>query len=112
MGVENLLSRGGYKVTSISSDRSQDQRSRAIAQFKNGSMPILVGTDVAARGLDIPNVSHVINYSFPLTIEDYVHRIGRTGRGGKTGISHTFFTKFDKGMSGELYNILRESKSK
>ncbi len=54
--------------------------------------------DVAARGLDIPDVEYVINYSFPLTIEDYVHRIGRTGRGGKKGIAHTFFTVNDKVM--------------
>ena len=53
-------------------------------------------TDVAARGLDIPNVEYVLNYSFPLTVEDYVHRIGRTGRAGKTGIAHTFFTVADK----------------
>jgi len=109
--VDNLLLREGYKSTSISSDRSQFERAKALAAFKDGSKPVLVGTDVAARGLDIPNVSHVINYSFPLTIEDYIHRIGRTGRGGKTGISHTFFTKFDKSLSGELYNILTEAKS-
>jgi ATP-dependent RNA helicase DBP3 len=56
----------------------------------------LIATDVAARGLDIPNVEYVLNYSFPLTAEDYVHRIGRTGRAGKTGVSHTFFTDADK----------------
>jgi hypothetical protein len=56
----------------------------------------MIATDVAARGLDIPNVEFVINYSFPLTVEDYVHRIGRTGRAGKTGTAHTFFTIADK----------------
>lgn len=69
----------------------------------------MIATDVAARGLDIPDVEYVINYSFPLTIEDYIHRIGRTGRGGKTGISHTFFTIADKSHSGELCNVLREA---
>jgi ATP-dependent RNA helicase DBP3 len=64
---------------------------------------------VAARGLDIPQVEYVINYSFPLTVEDYVHRIGRTGRGGATGISHTFFTDFDKGLAGALVAVLQEA---
>ena len=71
---------------------------------------MLVATDVAARGLDIPNVEYVINVSFPLTIEDYIHRIGRTGRAGKYGVAHTFFTTFDKARSGELQNVLREAK--
>jgi ATP-dependent RNA helicase DBP3 len=62
------------------------------SEFKTGTKPLLVATDVAARGLDIPDVEYVINVTFPLTIEDYVHRIGRTGRAGKSGIAHTFFT--------------------
>ena len=61
--------------------------------------------DVAARGLDIPQVEYVINYSFPLTVEDYVHRIGRTGRGGATGVSHTFFCDVDKGLAGALVAV-------
>ncbi|KAH0862852.1 hypothetical protein HID58_080063 [Brassica napus] len=69
-----------------------------------------VATDVAARGLDIPDVEVVINYSFPLTTEDYVHRIGRTGRAGKKGVAHTFFTQQNKGLAGELVNVLREAK--
>lgn len=72
---------------------------------------MLIATDVAARGLDIPKVEYVINYSFPLTVEDYVHRIGRTGRAGATGISHTFFHKFDKSLSGELIGVLRAAKA-
>lgn len=60
-------------------------------------------------GLDIPQVEYVINYSFPLTVEDYVHRIGRTGRGGATGISHTFFTDFDKALAGALVAVLQEA---
>ena len=66
-------------------------RNDAFEKFRSGQVPILVATDVAARGLDIPNVEFVINYSFPLTVSDYVHRIGRTGRAGKTGVSITFF---------------------
>lgn len=65
--------------------------------------------DVAARGLDIPNVEVVINYTFPLTIEDYVHRIGRTGRAGKTGVSHTFFQSGDKSHAGELQQVMKQA---
>eukprot|EP00122_Pirum_gemmata_P014702 Pgem_evm1s13715 len=67
----------------------------------------MIATDVCARGLDIPNVEFVINYSFPLTVEDYVHRIGRTGRAGSTGSSFTFFTVFDKSLGGQLVDVLR-----
>ena len=70
---------------------------------------MLIATDVAARGLDIKGVEYVINYTFPLTTEDYVHRIGRTGRAGSTGLAHTFFTVHDKGRAGELANVLREA---
>jgi ATP-dependent RNA helicase DBP3 len=69
----------------------------------------MVATDVAARGLDVHDIDFVINYTFPLTIEDYVHRIGRTARAGRKGRAHTFFTKFDKPHAGELGNILREA---
>lgn len=73
------------QAASIHGDINQAQRSRAVEQFKSGAMPLLIATDVAARGLDIPDVEAVINFSFPLTTEDYVHRIGRTGRAGKSG---------------------------
>ncbi|MFC1801897.1 DEAD/DEAH box helicase [Patescibacteria group bacterium] len=92
-GVERLselLSVKGLKATSIHGNKSHGQRQRALKLFKDDSVKILVATDVAARGLDIPNVSHVINYELPSTYEDYVHRIGRTGRGGKTGKALTF----------------------
>ena len=83
----------------------QDKRIRAIDDFRKGSVPILVATDVAARGLDIPGVEYVLNFSFPLTIEDYVHRIGRTGRAGKKGVAHTFFHAGDKLRAGELVQV-------
>lgn len=108
--VENMLQRRGWKVVSISGDKAQNARTEALSLFKDGSYPLLIATDVAARGLDIPDVEVVINYSFPLTTEDYVHRIGRTGRAGKKGVAHTFFTKENKGLSGELINVLREAK--
>ncbi|TIA94785.1 hypothetical protein E3P94_04062 [Wallemia ichthyophaga] len=106
--IESTLRRGGHAVGSIHGDLSQQQRMKALSDFKDGSVPLLVATDVAARGLDIPNVEVVINVTFPLTIEDYVHRIGRTGRGGAYGKSITFFTDEDKSHAGELMKVLRE----
>ena len=107
--VEETLRRRGYNAIGIHGDMTQAARTHALQQFKEGKTPLLVATDVAARGLDIPLVEVVINYTFPLTIEDYVHRIGRTGRGGRTGHAHTFFTSFDKAHAGALQNILREA---
>jgi ATP-dependent RNA helicase RhlE len=92
-GVQRLsdhLERSGHSSVAIHGNKSQSQRQRALKTFKDGKARILVATDVAARGLDIPNVSHVINYDQPATYEDYVHRIGRTGRGGASGKALTF----------------------
>ncbi|KAL2756068.1 hypothetical protein ACRALDRAFT_2019715 [Sodiomyces alcalophilus JCM 7366] len=105
--VENLLHQRGIRVCGIHGDLRQDQRTRSLEAFKSGATPVLVATDVAARGLDIPEVKLVVNVTFPLTIEDYVHRIGRTGRAGKTGEAITFFTQQDKPHSGSLINILK-----
>eukprot|EP00455_Lapot_gusevi_P054709 TRINITY_DN881_c0_g1_i3.p1 TRINITY_DN881_c0_g1~~TRINITY_DN881_c0_g1_i3.p1 ORF type:complete len:564 (+),score=212.82 TRINITY_DN881_c0_g1_i3:106-1797(+) len=107
--VEQYLQSRGMKAAAIHGDKPQNERNRVLEKFKDGTTPLLVATDVAARGLDIPNVEYVINYTFPLTIEDYVHRIGRTGRAGKKGVSHTFFTPDDKAHSGSLINILKEA---
>jgi len=107
--IEQNLSRNGWKVASIHGDKSQEGRTLAVEQFKSGVIPLLVATDVAARGLDIPGVDYVINYSFPLTIEDYVHRIGRTGRAGRTGTAHTFFQLGDKLRAGELVKVLKDA---
>jgi ATP-dependent RNA helicase DBP3 len=98
--VEGFIRSKGFKVAGIHGDLSQEQRTRSLAAFKDGSVPLLVATDVAARGLDIPAVKVVINVTFPLTAEDYVHRIGRTGRAGKDGLAITLFTEHDKGLSG------------
>ena len=92
-GVSRLskrLSLNGFKVQSIHGDKSNTQRQRALGLFKNSIAQVLVATDVAARGLDIANISHVINYDLPATYTDYIHRIGRTGRGDKKGIALTF----------------------
>jgi len=107
--LEGTLSRWGYSCASIHGDKSQDKREQALQEFKDGSCPILVATDVAARGLDIPDVEVVLNYTFPLTIEDYVHRIGRTGRAGKNGISYTFFQPGDKSHAGELQQVMKQA---
>jgi len=109
--LESNLKRSGWDgmVTSIHGDKMQEARTRALDEFKKGINPILVATDVASRGLDIPNVEVVINYTFPLTIEDYVHRIGRTGRAGKTGISVTFFQPSDKSHAGELQQVMKQA---
>ncbi|CAO2819711.1 unnamed protein product [Amaranthus hypochondriacus] len=107
--VERMLQGRGWKAVAIHAGKPQHTRTKSLALFKSGTCPLLIATDVAARGLDIPDVEVVINYSFPLTTEDYVHRIGRTGRAGKKGVAHTFFTKENKGLAGELVNVLREA---
>jgi ATP-dependent RNA helicase RhlE len=95
-GVQRLadhLSKDGIPSEAIHGNKSQSQRQRALNAFKTNKVRVLIATDVAARGLDIPNVSHVINFDQPATYEDYVHRIGRTGRGGASGIALTFVDK-------------------
>ena len=92
-GVEKLsvaLSKRGFKAGSIHGDKNQGQRQRALDLFKKGLSQVLVATDVAARGLDIEGVSHVINFDIPDSYDDYIHRIGRTGRAGKKGKALTF----------------------
>ncbi len=88
--LARLLVRYGIKATAIHGNKSQNQRQRALRQFKNNQIRVLTATDVASRGLDIDNVTQVINYDAPATYDDYVHRIGRTGRMGKKGLALTF----------------------
>ncbi|RKF64037.1 ATP-dependent RNA helicase dbp3 [Erysiphe neolycopersici] len=108
--VEGFIRSKGFRVAGIHGDLSQEQRTRSLDAFKKGNTPILVATDVAARGLDIPSVKLVLNLTFPLTVEDYVHRIGRTGRAGKQGLAITLFTEHDKSHSGALINVLKAAK--
>ena len=92
-GIEKLnkqLELRGFKVGALHGNRTQGQRQRILRSFKEDQINILLATDVASRGLDIDNVSHVINYDLPETYEDYIHRIGRTGRANKKGIALTF----------------------
>jgi len=100
----------GVNAISIHGDKCQDEREYALKQFKNGRCPVLVATDVAARGLDIPNVLHVINYDMPSNVDDYVHRIGRTGRCGNSGTAHAFFNEKNRGIAKDLYDLLKECK--
>ena len=88
--LAKALTERGFQVASIHGDKTQAQRNKALSLFKDGKVKILLATDVVARGIDIDDVSHVINYDMPQTHEDYIHRIGRTGRAGKIGQAITF----------------------
>ena len=107
--LEDWLSRQGFPSTSIHGDRTQQEREYALKSFRSGKTPILVATDVAARGLDIPHVTHVINFDLPSDIDDYVHRIGRTGRAGKKGLATAFFTDKDGGLARPLMELMEEA---
>lgn len=85
------------------------EREYALRSFKSGHTPILVATDVAARGLDIPHVAHVVNFDLPNDIDDYVHRIGRTGRAGKSGLATAFFNENNSSMARSLAELMQES---
>jgi len=114
--LETYLWEKGYeKVIALQGDMTQDKRTAAIEDFKATRKTPLIATDVASRGLDVKDVELVINYTFPLTIEDYVHRIGRTGRAGKKGLAICFFCPDSKGVqdekahAGDLVKILRDA---
>lgn len=107
--LEHWLCINGFPATAIHGDRTQQEREQALRTFKRGDTPILVATDVAARGLDIPHVSHVINFDLPNDIDDYVHRIGRTGRAGKTGLATAFFNDGNLSMAKPLADLMQEA---
>jgi len=108
--LASALSSEGFPTTSIHGDRLQRERETALSDFKNGTCPVLVATAVAARGLDIKGVAHVVNYDMPKDIDEYVHRIGRTGRVGNTGKATTFFDPGnDSGVAGDLTKILSDA---
>ncbi|XP_060090126.1 ATP-dependent RNA helicase DDX3X isoform X4 [Heteronotia binoei] len=108
--LEDFLYHEGYACTSIHGDRSQRDREEALHQFRSGRRPILVATAVAARGLDISNVKHVINFDLPSDIEEYVHRIGRTGRVGNLGLATSFFNERNINITKDLLDLLVEAK--
>jgi ATP-dependent RNA helicase DDX3X len=107
--LSDFLINQGFPATSIHGDRTQREREKALEMFRTGRCPILVATAVAARGLDIPNVTHVVNYDLPTDIDDYVHRIGRTGRAGNTGIATAFFNRGNRGVVRDLLDLLKEA---
>ncbi|KAF8903491.1 P-loop containing nucleoside triphosphate hydrolase protein [Gymnopilus junonius] len=107
--LSDFLMSNNLPATSIHGDRTQRERETALQTFRTGRTPILVATAVAARGLDIPNVTHVVNYDLPSDIDDYVHRIGRTGRAGNTGVSTAFFNRGNKNIVKDLVELLREA---
>lgn len=107
--LEEFLYQNKHPVTSIHGDRSQREREEALKCFRSGDCPILVATAVAARGLDIPHVKHVINYDLPSDVEEYVHRIGRTGRMGNLGIATSFFNDKNRNICADLVELLIET---
>jgi len=129
---QNLVNRVRYEAKGIHGDKVQQQRDQIFKQFKiplkdfffetrvlqDGNMipmkyyksNIMIATDVASRGLDVKDIGIVINYDMPNTIEDYVHRIGRTGRAGAKGQSYSFITQKEAGLAGDLIKILNQSK--
>jgi len=107
--LELDLHQAGVPVAAIHGDRSQAEREEALSAFKSGANPVLVATDVAARGLDIPNVALVVNFDMPKQLDDYVHRIGRTGRAGRKGVAVAFVNE-RCGYLPELGNLLSEAK--
>ncbi|KAI4385351.1 hypothetical protein MLD38_003389 [Melastoma candidum] len=107
--LEDWLCHNGFPATSIHGDKMQQEREMALRSFKSGRTPILVATDVAARGLDIPHVAHVVNFDLPNDIDDYVHRIGRTGRAGKTGLATAFFNESNTNIARSLSELMQEA---
>merc|ERR1712151_1254849 len=99
----------GFPALCIHGDKKQEEREWVLKEFKEGKSPILVATDVASRGLDVKDIKYVINYDFPTQIEDYIHRVGRTGRAGATGSSYTFFTQDKARLAPDLIKVLREA---
>jgi ATP-dependent RNA helicase RhlE len=100
--VEHVLSHAGINTTKLHSDLTQSDRTRALASFKSGKHDTLVATDVAARGLDIEDISHVINYEPPMSPDDYVHRVGRTARATKTGVAITLVSPEEEPLMREI----------
>jgi ATP-dependent RNA helicase DDX3X len=107
--LEDTLRAEGFSATSIHGDRTQREREQALKDFKSGTCPVMVATDVAARGLDINGVTQVVNYDMPSSVDDYVHRIGRTGRAGNTGNALAYLNERSLKIGRELLELLTEN---
>ncbi len=104
-GTERLaksLHRVGFTTAMLQGDRTQSQRTSALAGFQQGRYQVLVATDVASRGIHVQDIAHVINYDLPEVAESFIHRVGRTGRAGVRGVASTFFSKTQRSDLGQL----------
>jgi len=108
--ITRFLRQDGWPALSIHGDKQQNERDWVLDQFKTGKSPIMVATDVASRGIDVRNITHVLNYDYPNNSEDYIHRIGRTGRAGAKGTAITLFTTDNQKQARDLVNVLQEAK--
>jgi len=110
--IAHQLRRQGWPTAAIHGDKKQEEREHALGQFRSGQCSILIATDVASRGIDIDDIKFVINYDYPNSAEDYVHRIGRTARANNDGTSYTFMTAKDGKNARGLIAVLEEAKQK
>ncbi|KAK6606863.1 DEAD/DEAH box helicase [Botrytis cinerea] len=108
--ITRFLRQDGWPALSIHGDKQQNERDWVLNEFKTGKSPIMVATDVASRGIDVRNITHVFNYDYPNNSEDYIHRIGRTGRAGQKGTAITLFTTDNQKQARDLVNVLTEAK--
>jgi len=107
--IAKYINKLGYSVTTLQGGKSQAQRDWSLSEFREGRYDILVATDVGGRGLDVKGVTHVINYDLPLTIKQYIHRIGRTGRAGESGLATSFITNEDSDILYDLKKLLQDT---
>lgn len=108
--ITRRLRRDGWPAMCIHGDKSQPEREWVLKEFRSGKSPILLATDVASRGLDIPDINFVVNFDYPNSGEDYIHRIGRTARANRTGTAYTFFTHSNGKNAAELVSVMQEAK--
>ena len=109
--LSNQLNRRGFNAEPIHGGRTQAQRENILDAFRRNRINVLIATDVASRGLDVSDIKHVINFDYPNTTEDYVHRIGRTGRSKSNGTAYTLFTEENAAHASDLIAVLEEALS-